>query len=445
MKRKRTKLLSAALLSFGMLFVAGAQSQSFATTFNVMHNFGGTDGYFPQATLAMDGSGNFYGTAWIGGTGSEGVVYELSPSGTGWTQTILWNFCAGGGSCADGSQPTAPVIVDTSGNLYGTTSTGGANGKGTVFKLTHTGSTWSESVLYSFGATASDGAAPMSRLTYAGASSGALYPGTGALYGTTNAGGSGMFAVGTVYSLKKVSGVWTETVLYNFCSVNTPSSCEDGAQPGAGGVTLDSSGHLYGIAGYGEFGSGLLYELIKTGGTWGQTRLYAFCPTLLTCTDGHFATGSNVIIDATGAIIGTMDAGGDYTNVSDGGGVIFKYSGGTEQVLYAFCQVWDSTSGECEDGHGPSQGGSLVLDSSGNLYGTTLLGGGPNPNDPGQAYRLDSSNGFHSLHKFCARTNCSDGEFPEGGLITDASGNLYGTAYNGGTGSQHGTVFQIIP
>ena len=213
----------------------GAQTPSNLDIETVLYNFcsqGGvycTDGIQPSAGLIEDASGNLYGTTKGGGitnssdcnTGScgYGTVFELTPSGSGFAKTVLYNFCSQS-FCSDGANPYAGVIEDTSGNLFGTTYNGGANGGGTVFELTPSGNGYTESVLYSFcsqsqgNAACTDGVGPQAGL---------IQDSSGNLYGTTNLGGTGVtlvngaYAYGTVFRLTPSGSGYNYTVLYNFC------------------------------------------------------------------------------------------------------------------------------------------------------------------------------------------------------------------------------------
>jgi uncharacterized repeat protein (TIGR03803 family) len=207
----------------------------------VLHSFNPSvsvgDGKNPKASLILDSAGNLYGTAWAGGPFGGGTVFELSPStGGSWTENILHNFAGGIG---DGAQPQGALIFDSTGNLYGTTSQGGPEGGGTVFKLTpSSGGSWTETVLYFFYPVfpSTDGNYPLGNL---------VFDSSGNLYGTTATGGIGnCFGLGPVcgivYKLTPAAGPWTETVLHYF---NDNGS--DGYYPFAG-LVPGSGGNLYG-------------------------------------------------------------------------------------------------------------------------------------------------------------------------------------------------------
>lgn len=211
---------------------SGANDKWTAAT---LHAFGkGNDGTAPRGSLISDVAGNLYGTTFAGGLGDSGIIFELSQSFNGWKETVIYNFCSLQ-NCADGSQPYAGLVPDGAGNLYGTTSAGGASGFGTVFKVA-TGvpnSQWTETVLHDFNL--SDGAFPFAGLVFDAA---------GSLYGTTNKGGNlnctGGNGCGTVFQLTPSNGQWTETVLHAFLN-------KTGRDPSAG-LIFDGAGNLYGTA-----------------------------------------------------------------------------------------------------------------------------------------------------------------------------------------------------
>jgi uncharacterized repeat protein (TIGR03803 family) len=359
----------------------------------LLHSFtGGADGANPAAGVIADSAGNLYGTTLYGGAApankGSGVVYKLNPSGQ---ETVLYTFSGG----ADGKWPFAGVIRDSTGNLYGTTSEGGADDGGVVYELDLSGQ---ETVLYSF--TGASGSGP---------NAGVIRDAAGNLYGTTVYGGTGS---GVVYKLN-TSG--QETVLYTF------TGGADGMWPSAG-VIQDSAGNLYGTTqGGGSTGYGVVYKLDPAGR---ETVLYSFKGG----TDGG-SPFAGVIRDPAGNLYGTTLYGGIGVPCDGGCGVVFKLDTSShETALYAFTGY--------DDGGAPDAG--VIEDSAGNLYGTASTG---NLANYGVVYKLDSAGQQSVLYAFPFGT---DGENPEGGVIRDSAGNIYGTTYQGGTGGA-GTVFKLDP
>jgi uncharacterized repeat protein (TIGR03803 family) len=235
----------------------------------VVHRFGtGTDVAAAYGRVISDAAGDLYGTTAFGGTSGAGIVFELTNPGapTGWTESILYNFSGG----SDGSQPFGGLIFDSAGNLYGTTSQGGASNAGTVYKLTPgKGGVWTETVLYSF-AGGADGMGPQSDLNFDEA---------GNLFGTTTSGGSP--GNGIVFELMAgQNGIWTETVLHRFVT-------SEGTSPRAA-VIFDQNGWLYGtLANDGTSGAGAVFRLKPHPAAAGQrkrfTRLLAALTALVLC------------------------------------------------------------------------------------------------------------------------------------------------------------------
>ena len=405
----------------------------------VLHNFvnGGTDpvdGLQPHAGLLVDYSGNLFGTTVFGGTlNNGGTVFELSPvSGGGWTEKVLHSFDgnAGGG---DGYYPYGGLISDGKGNLFGTTSSGGANlYYGAVFELSSTtDGEWTEKILYSFGSSATDGSSPTGTL---------VLDAKGNLYGTTQTGGANAGAngvgYGTVFELSpSANGSWTEEILYNFGATST-----DGITP-VSGLIFDSIGNLYGTTKLGgeytdrsSYG-GTVFELSPhTGGSWAEKVLYDFDP-LQTQGDGSIPM-AGLVRDSKGNLYGTTQNGGN-----EDAGTVFELSpatGGTwtEKSFY----LYTSSS----SGYGPEAG--VTIDSQGNLYGTTYEGGlYARPTVTGGTVfelipQTDGAWTEKILHNFPA--TATDGNSLYGGVIFDSEGNLYGTTYLGGSYGV-GTVFEI--
>jgi uncharacterized repeat protein (TIGR03803 family) len=357
----------------------------------VLYSFTGeADGAAPDAGVIRDSAGNLYGTTVYGGTGS-GVVYKLNTSGQ---ETVLHTFTGG----ADGMWPSAGVIQDSAGNLYGTTQRGGSTGYGVVYKLDTTGH---QTVLYSFkGGT--DGGSPFA---------GVIRDPAGNLYGTTLNGGIGVPCDGGCGVVFKVDTAGHETALYAF------TGYADGGTPDAG-VIQDSAGNLYGTASTGnQANNGVVYKLDGAGR---QTVLYAFP----FGTDGENPKGG-VIRDSAGNLYGTTYLGGTGLY---GAGTVFKLdSTGRETVLYNFTGL--------DDGGYPQS--NLILDSSGNLYGTARAGSGL----AGVVFKVDTSGNETVLYSF---TGGDDGRNPLGGVVFDSAGNLYGTTDSGGFANA-GVVFKLNP
>ena len=354
----------------------------------------------PFAGVVRDLAGNLYGTTTYGGekfcgfygTGC-GVVYKLDPAGH---EKRLYAFMG----LADGGTPSYAGVIDSAGNLYGTTSQGGQGvpGSGVVYKLDAAGQ---ETVLYTFTG-GSDGANP---------SFGVVRDSAGNLYGTTGGGGD---CCGVVF---KIDPFGQYTVLYTF------TGGADGGYPG-GGVIRDSAGNLYGTTGGGGDCCGVVFKIDPFGQ---YTVLYTFTGGA----DGGYP-GGGVIRDSAGNLYGTTENGGDLSCTaffSPGCGVVFKVDpSGQETVLYSF------TGGA--DGGFPFVAG-VIRDPAGNLYGTTFAGGGSGCNDSGGfgtdgcgvVYKLDTSGQETVLHTF---TGGSDGGNPFPGLVRDRAGNLYGTTGGGG-------------
>jgi uncharacterized repeat protein (TIGR03803 family) len=405
--------------------------------YKVLWSFAGSpnDGIRPLGNLVFDHVGNLYGTTFGGGSstacgGGCGTAFKLSLNSDGtWTETILYNFCTDGGNlCLNGQYPKAGLIFDAKGNLYGTTSAGGTppcpkGTCGTVFELSppsSPGDSWTETVLYSFCAnyqnnTCLDGADPLSQLTF---------DSVGNLYGTTSSGGAGGTSGGcceggTVFELSPGAGGWTETVLHNFCAGG--GICADGLAPQAG-VTFDKSGNLYGttIAGGDYRGNGTVYKLSPGQNGWTETVLRTSKQSLAGAPLG------TVSIDGLGNLYSTFSAGGQSPSVGGvfrqgplGGGTEFSFNG--------------------PDGNMPTAG-VLVDFRHPALYGTTEMGG---INNAGTVFKMVAPAQETVLYSFCAEFSCADGLGPVASLIEDPSGNLYGTTKLGGANNQ-GVVFEIV-
>jgi uncharacterized repeat protein (TIGR03803 family) len=387
-----------------------------------------SDGYDLQGGVIFDSAGNLYGTTAQGGQctsfGCGGVVFKLSPVSGNWPEDLLYSFCTLS-DCADGADPMGNLIFDKSGNLYGTTVFYGAEGGGTVFKLSpNANGQWTESELYGFQHSGSGGFAP---------EGGVVFDLSGNAYGTLNS--DGTLSSGTVFELTQgENGQWTENVLLNFDRYT-----DIGANPEAG-LIFDALGNLYGTThDGGAHGYGLVFQLAPSGnGQWKETPLHSFDQNNK---DGIFPA-AGLILDQTGNLYGTTQFGGRYNY-----GTVFELSpdahgGWKEKLLHVF------GSRGTLDGANPVAG--LIRDAAGNLYGTTSSGGA---DKCGAVFELKhKGNKWKEKLLYSFQTlGSGDGCNPQASLTFDAAGNLYGTTSWGGANRnspcdpQCGTVFEITP
>ena len=389
-------------LVFMLGLAAVAVSPASAQTFSVIHTFTGTsDGQDPIAGFVIDGAGNLYGTATGGGSHWKGLVYKLNSSGQ---QTVLYNFSGG----TDGQTPEGRLVMDKTGNLYGTTNAGGVSNVGTVFQVSPNGK---EKVLHVFSG-GTDGGSPVAGLTMDTA---------GNLYGTTTAGGSS--GNGTVFKLVKptgTSGAWKEEVLYSF------GTGTDGAVPIAG-VVLDASGNLYGTTSAGgTYGYGTVFELKRSAHSYTESILYEFTLGL----DGGIPY-AGLVMDSKGNLYGAAsDGGGGGDN---GGGTVFELtraSGGWTFNVISALAGW-GISGTFRD---------LLLEGN-TIYATTHCDG---TYSAGTVYKLTQTGGTWTYTSLYIFTGGSDGLFAFSNLVSDKQGNLYGTTNEGGADGS-GTAFKITP
>jgi uncharacterized repeat protein (TIGR03803 family) len=418
-------IIALALLGMGSHIAAAQES--------VLWNFAGnpTDGWGSSANLISDTAGNLYGTTQNGGPSDNGTVFELSPAAGGtWTEKVLYSFL--GGNVQDGQTPEGSLVLDKSGNLYGTTFAGGTNNSGSVFELSAgTGGAWTEKLLYSFSVSSET-----SQTGPAQPEANLIFDAEGNLYGTSSTGGTD--GNGTVFELSPgTGGAWTEKILYSFTG-NDIAGDYDGFDP-LGGLIFDAQGNLYGTTyGGGPKGFGTAFELSPgTGGAWTEKQLWGF---------GAAGDGTGpacaLIFDAQGNLYGTAEQGGASGNNT---GAVFELSPGTggvwtEKLLWSF-------AGKTTDGAQPYD--ALIFDAQGNLYGTTAFGG-TNYNTGtgdygGTAFELTPASGVWTetlLHNFGA-TSTKDGSYAIGGLLADTAGNLYGTTYAAGLDSNNGIVYEI--
>ncbi len=432
---RRPGLILALILALASTAIAAQWKEQ------VLYSFqGGSDGQLPVGAIVFDKQGNLYGTA-LGGN----LVFQLAPpaqKGDPWTETLIYQFQ----NLPDGNDPNGGLIIDEAGNFYGVTAYGGSGGCillgikvgcGTVFEVSppsQKGGQWTETILYSFQG-GSDGYVPNGNLVFDKA---------GSLYGaTTYGGGHGSCNspyyqyCGTVFRLtppKQKGGKWAEKVLYSF------KGGTDGANPN-GGLVLDHKGAVYGTTFSGgnqncgldgSVGCGTAFELHPKGPKgkgWEETQLHVFTDD----DDGGLPSAgltfgnSNVLYGVSlGRVFRLAHESGRWKKTN----------------LYDFCN---------QSGGGCDPEGSLIFDSSGNLYGTTYYGfvnelrGSVfclrRPKKKGGAWDIEYLHGFVKL---------PDGLYPAAGLTFDATGNLYSTTQQGGSGTGcHeggcGTVFEVSP
>lgn len=430
--------LAVAAITFSL--AVPSQAQILTTLFAFSGN---TTGENPDSALIFDSAGNLYGTTPVGGKQTRtcknslgcGMVYELEPGSSGWTEAIVYTFTG----APDGQQPTGAVIADGAGNLYGVTNQGGndsktcwdPNGCGIVYKLSpNANGSWTESIIYTFTG-GNDGASPVGPLAIDAA---------GNLYGATLYGGThtcGQLGCGVAFELSPSGSSWTETILHDF------TGGTDGQNPQAG-FAVDASGSLYGSAGGGintgcTNGCAVVYKLSSGSSGWNETVIHSFSGGR----DGGAVNGS-LVFDSVGNLYGTTVTGGNPNCVLGGDsnncGVVFKLtpkSGG----------AWKETSFALDYWNGAQAAPGVTLDASDNIYAAAISGGDntcTNYFGCGLIFKLtpNSSGGFSDtiIHRFTG----TDGAVPFAKPIFDASGNLYGTAAFLGSGG-YGTAYEIKP
>jgi uncharacterized repeat protein (TIGR03803 family) len=388
-------------------------TEASAGTLKVIHNFNGTDGIWPAGVI-FDGSGNLYGIAIEGGSGGLGLAFELTPTASGhWNDKTLVEF-----NNTNGSYPN-PMVFDSAGNLYGTVELIGPHGTGAVFELSPTtDGHWGEKILYAM--KKSQGLYPEASVTF---------DASGNIFST--AFGGGAYDKGSVFELSPTTpGHWRETTVQS-------ANGTDG-QTIQCNLVFDTAGNLYGTTYQGGANNkGTVWELTpQPDGTWTETILYNFTGQA----DGGFPPGGGVIFDAAGNLYGTTSKGG-----ASGKGTVFELShngGGTwsETVLYAF------KGGT--DGSVPSFS-TLTFDKVGNLYGETAAGGVGGMGSCatagcGLVFELSPTGGGSWTETVLHRFHGTDGQGPWQGLVLDTAGNIYGTTQYGGA-HDYGTVFEIKP
>jgi len=438
-----------------LTFPCVAQVQTVLARFNAR-----SDGAGPRGGLIVDSAGNLYGTAsWAGNgqtdvcrngpIGGCGTVFELSPPAPGsgkWTETVLHVFM----QTPDGSYPTGNLVMDKSGNLYGTTAEGGANGRGIVYQLSPPlvqGDPWTETVLYSFQQGSSDGQNP-----YAGL----VMDEAGNLYGTTAYGGP--CGEGTVFEVSPPvtqGDPWTEQVIHGFHYDCHSHLTNDGAVPQSS-LVLGKNGQLFGTTfNGGQFGGGIVFRLAPPSGgrtTWSQLVLYSFVGGV----GGHYPMANLSYYG--GSLYGTTVAGGDGGScIFDylGCGIVFQLSPAGPGLPWTFNTIYAFTG--AGDGQNPYAG--VIADKNGTLYGTTNGGGNFSCDD-------NYSHGCGVVYQLTPPINVGDawaqstiytfgggvdGRNSVSPLVIGKNGALYGTTFAGGNmqctdyGSAGcGVVFKLV-
>jgi uncharacterized repeat protein (TIGR03803 family) len=414
-----------------LFFVSWAAAQTASPAggvqHTILHNFGGPDGAAPEFTVVPATAGSFFGATILGGKYSWGTVFKLTPSGKGYKQTVLHNFTGG----ADGLGPWG-VVVDQNGAVYGGTLGGGSSncpfGCGTIYKLTPGKSGYTFSVIHTLLGTPDAGqvVGPL------------LLDKNGALYGAGQTGGTSNW--GAAFKLVPGKSGYTESVIYSF-----PGGT--GVSGTGAGLAMDKHGALYGTGGGGTGncggqGCGVVFKLTRTKSGYSENTIYNFKD----YTDGNDPVAAVTIDETTGAIYGTTQYGGSKDN-----GTVFRLtpsgSGYTETILYDFSTYPGLSAPEA----------NVLLGPNGVLYGTaSLRGGGCNGIGCGGVFQLTPSGSGYTyklVYRFALPINGADPE--HSGLISDASGALYGATrsggsktdcYDGGPGGALGcgTVFKLV-
>ncbi len=381
-----------------MLFTSVGSLQG-ANKFTILHHFLNNPAAQPLGNLVADAAGNLYGTTRdsdVESCGSSfgcGTVFKLTrqPGGK-WSYSVLHSFKG-----PDGEIPSGGLIIDSLGNLYGTTEAGGPHHSGTVFELSFSDDQWKHKILYDFGAP-DDVASPEGTL---------LSDESGNLYGVAEAGPSGW---GGVFELKYSNNGWQETVLHVF------ENHSDGAFPN-GNMVRDSAGNLYGatLEG-GDPGLGIVFRLTQASdGSWTETILHTFAGS----GDGAYPM-AGLTIDAAGNLYGTA-SGGPGSCGQFGCGTVFRLTPSMNKWTFNVLHTFHGS-----DGASPS--GPLVFDTAGSLYATTAYGG---RYSYGVVFKL-SHNASHWTETVLHSFNLKGGAYPSGGLIFDQMGVIYGTTSGGG-------------
>lgn len=412
-----TRVLKVACVAVA-LSVATAISSS-AQTFTRLASFNSTNGANPSQALIQGLDGNLYGTAAGGGIVNSsycqngcGTFFKITPTGA---LSLLYIFCSQA-NCIDGQEPVGALVLGSTGEFYGTTLGGGANGQGTVFKISSAGKL---TTLYNFCSQArcADGNFP---------EAGLLLASNGNFYGTTANGGT--YGFGTIFEITPQGDL---TTLYNFCSLGP--TC---GQFPESGLIQASNGNFYGMTPLGgKYDWGTIFEMTEQNQF---TALRAFV------NDYHGGNPRSGLVEGPDEnLYGTTLIGGYFVTCESGCGTIFKLTlTGQLTTLHAFCHA-----AFCPDGANPYASPTLATD--GNLYGSTEAGGASWSHciGCGTLFEITPQGKLTTIHLFCSETNCADGLGPIAPLVQATDGNFYGTTYAGGSSNACrgacGTIFKL--
>lgn len=382
----------------------------------VIYSFAGdADGEYADTDLVIDRAGNLYGTTVQGGDFSSGTVFQLAPSSTGWTHTVLYSFTGG----ADGGEPYKGVTLDAHGHIFGTAGVGGLytgpcidTGCGVVFKLTNSGGIWNQTVIHSFTG-GHDGYGP---------GAGVTVDSHGSVYGMTPTGGA--YGFGIVYRLRPDrNGSWTEKVIHTF------AGAADGIGGSAGRLALDDAGNIYGLCTTGGAkGAGVVFGLTPTEtGEWTETILYTF--------KGEPGSGfpyGALAADGKGNLYGTT-----YYAGKNDLGTVYRLS----RRNGVWTQTWLYSFKGGTDGSSPIS--TLAADAEGNLYGTTSEGG--TACGCGAIFKLTLSGTAPAYSVAYRFKGPPDGAFVYNGMVANSKGTvLYGATVHGGV-SNEGAIYMFTP
>lgn len=420
-----------ALAIAATIFLCGGQAQAVAPVqYRVLHTFcengNCADGASPEAEqLVRDAGGDLFGTTTEGGRYDAGTLYELSPKhgGARYFRHVLSAFCFPG-KCGTGSHPDSGVIMDTAGNLYGTTPANADSTCGVVFEAIVSGDKAKMKVLHNFASTGGDGCAPaFTALDYQGKETGQLYDGISPLYGLTRQGGAN--GHGVLYELtppKPGRKAWQETILLSFCGL---AFCADSDSPQSN-LVMDTAGDFFTAT-----SNGRILRIVPDSGGYDGTLAYR------SHTNENYTT---LRIEADGTLVGVASGGGTTSN-----GTLFTLTpdpvnGYQYTLLHDFCAT------DCLDGQDPA---SVTVDSSGNIFGVTE-GGGAGTAPPGAPFagggvifQYTTGGSYSVLHSFCVETDCTDGGLPSSGVTLDGNGNLFGTTAFGGEPFSAGVAYEL--